>query len=154
MTNVCAAKILLEKEKSNLNRWHFIFFFLLMFDLFVRFYFVMTKTFARRKSLVTEVTWNTYSFKMITLNVISYQRPLSLFSAYFANVRWFLLGRSICLFTLRNHIFDFLHHWLNLFTKRLEVRAWLILNCFCSRGCAWNICLILDWGCCSFWANS
>ena len=57
----------------------------LRFDLLVGFTFVLSQATSRRKSLVTEVTRNTYSLQMISLYVISYQSGMPLLATHFAN---------------------------------------------------------------------
>ena len=60
---------------SILTSWFYLVLYiatLLWLDLFVGFAFVVSKIVSRRKGLVAEVTWNTYSLQMISLNVLSY----------------------------------------------------------------------------------
>ena len=127
------------------------------FSLSVESTFVRAKGILRRKRLVTVVTWNTNSFQMIGLNVIYYWSPKSLLSTHFANAWWFLFGCSICTLAMRDHLFAFLHHWLDLLIKGFEICIWLIWNCYCGRSSAWNILVpfkILAGGCLFLWQVS
>ena len=54
-------------------------------DLFVESSFVYSQAIPRGKYFVTEVTWNTYSFQMIGLNVSSYVCRAVLLATHFAN---------------------------------------------------------------------
>ena len=60
-------------------------FTLLRFDLFVGFTSVTTHIISRRKSLVAEVTGNTYSIQMISFNVSSYVIEEAFLATNFAN---------------------------------------------------------------------
>ena len=59
--------------------------FLEGFHLFVGSTFVVIKGLSRRKSLVAETTRNRYSFKMMGLNVMSYQSEVPFLATPFAN---------------------------------------------------------------------
>ena len=76
-------------------------------------YFCDFPAILRRKGLVTEFTWNRYSFQMIGLNVVYYRREITLLAAHFANGLYFLLWHSICLPANWNHLVAFLHHGLD-----------------------------------------
>ena len=109
------------------------------FDFYVVSTFVNIQASPRRKDVATEITWNTYSFQMFRLNVISYWSLDSFLTTNFAN-RWGVLyGCPICFFATNDHILAFLHHWLNFLIKCLEVVTWLIWNCFWGRGWAWTL---------------
>ena len=108
-------------------------FFIEGFHLFVRSTFVVIKGPSRRKSLVAETTRNRYSFNMMDLNVMSYQSEVPFLATHFANAWCFLSGCSICLFPSWEHLLSFLHHWLDLLIKRLEVGTHFTWNCYWCR---------------------
>ena len=117
-----------------------VFVLSLKIDLFVGSTFVYTYGIFRRKGLFTETTWNAYSFQMIVLDVILYQSESSFLSTHFANAWYFLLGCSICLLSSWDHLLAFLHHWLNLIIKSLEVGIYFTWNRHCCRS-IWGICI-------------
>ena len=83
------------------------------------------------------------------LNVSSYMMVKSFLSTHFANP-W-----CCPLFTFKDHLLAFLHHWLDFLIKRLEIGTWLIWNCCYGRSAAGNIALeVLVEGCWFRWQIS
>ena len=107
--------------------------------LFMESTFVQPEALSRRIGLITVITWNRYSFQMVGLNVISYLHPKPFLATHFANGWCFLLGRSICSFSIENHPLAFFHHWPHILIQGLLVGPRLALNYQFFREIAWSM---------------
>ena len=79
-----------------------------VWNLFMVCPFVFFRALSWRMGLITEVTWNRYSFQMVGLNVISNVNCKTFLPTHFANGGSFQLWPTICLFSMGDHLLPFL----------------------------------------------
>ena len=94
----------------------------------VAFTFVMWQWISWGEDFSTLGTWKWYSFQVVCLNVVANSIRNSLFSTNFANESHHLFGRPICLRSIWNTIFTFLHQWLH-----LHIQCSQVGNGYCPR---------------------